>query len=1588
MGAVIPQVITETKASGAQVIEGSLKFDGSGPTYLKRTFSAGNQRTWTWSAWVKRDIFGERHNLFGVPNTDANGHYIEFRDTDRFQLEDYHSNLDFIRTLNQVSRDTGWFHWVVVQDTTQSTDNDKIRIYKNGVLQTDTSALTHPSTNEQGAISRAAEHRIGVFPTNLTAANFDGSMSQVYFVDGQALGPEEFGFTDPLTNTWRPKRFSGSFALGDVSSFSLADNDFTWSGLRSTSGNDPDSGVLTDGTLDYGQTFWGNSGANGSYLDIDMTGASAGETFLIRYWNAAEASGQTITATCKQVDSGGSDISGTAVSQTWNQGQKWNDGSGYITQTIQSNTSKIRLIFSGNNNNSYGWGIGEVEMEQVLANQNSFYLPMDGNSPIGKDMSGRGNDWTPVNFGGSVELDKATGALPILNTTQGGTQASVGVRTDAYYNDLVLATPLFGIDDDVSNQINSGSTKKVMTNLGNVAPSSAQSNFYGGSYVFDNASDKITTPNSSDWQFGTGDFTVECWYYMNNTSSSQVFVENWQSPNTGWQIYHRSSDSKIVWYANTAAKVATDVPGIANKWTHVAVCRTNGTTKIYLDGVEHGSASDTINYLTSTVLCIGSQQSTDTNHMDGYLQDVRVYKGVAKYTSNFIPVSTNPDILPDTPSGVSGSSKLARITDGAVTFDGDNDYLQVHDSDDFNVGTGDFTLECFINSEDTSDFQGVFGAYDYENAPILQINNAGLLRFTNSGGIIDVTGTTDLQGTGWHHIVMCRSGTTLRGFVDGRQEISTTYSNAIDWGTDSTGVVIGTVDRNDYPGQYEFKGQISNLRLVKGTALYTSDFIPPTEPLTNVTNTKLLCCQSNTSAGGAVVSPNLTAAINDGTVWSDFLSSSGGFGTTHVRVGAFDGNTDTMAATAANTGYAVTGNDTNALEFIPPSPIAYSSSIKVRGRNTGQTTMGVKIDTGSGYGSEISLSSDNLQTVVSGSGNLVKIKVYTKTFSGENELGGIAIDDVYLTDPVTVYGDASATNFNPFNTDINTVRGQETNYCVVNPLTKTSGTVSNGNLKYSVAADAAARGNIHATTGKYYMEVDITDVGNPYFGIGSGQPSKTGNNYIAPNAICVNNGGDIYVQTSSQTYPGKSTMLNQVGTYMCAVDVDSKKIWWGRNGQWHRFDASTQNLPSSTSRIEKGLDSTDFSTLDDSNGFTFHFGNSTTNTTIYDNINFGQKPFKFPPPTGFQPLNGSTVRPETVIARPDQYVGVKTYTGNGSNQSIKTGFQPDLVWAKSTDTGTTPHLWVDSVRGVNKSLSSHTTGAEEDYTSVNGVISSFNRDGFDTGANQDIATNGRKFVTWNWKAGGNKNTFNVDDVGYSSAAAAGLSGGTITPSGSSVGTKQGFSIIKYTGNGSAATIPHGLSQTPTFIIKKFVSATSNWDVWTPFLSANNRLLLNTSDPQSSTTSYQSVNATTFDVHAGNNDNNVNMIAYLWHNVPGLQKFGSYTGNGTADDGPFVELGFRPAVILIKRITSGSGGFNWTINDSERNEYNPSGTALFANLANQESTSDEYEIDFLSNGFKPRCTTPDSINVSGQTYIYAAWAEAPTFNLYGAQSNAR
>ena len=240
------------------------------------------------------------------------------------------------------------------------------------------------------------------------------------------------------------------------------------------------------------------------------------------------------------------------------------------------------------------------------------------------------------------------------------------------------------------------------------------------------------------------------------------------------------------------------------------------------------------------------------------MSDIHIYKGAAKYTSDFVVPATSPDILPDTPSGVSGGSKLAKVTDGAVSFDGSG-YLVVSNNSDIVFEEGSFTIECFVyaKSYNSVTYPTVISKYDNGDA-------SWILRYKSDGDVVwyagQVGGGTNNESTtqpirlnSWQHVAVVREGTgsnQTKVYFDGQLVLTCTDTSDYD---DTNDIYIG---RQDSSNANEFDGFISNVRILKGTALYTSDFTPPTRTLTNVTNTKLLCCQSNTLAGSATVTPN------------------------------------------------------------------------------------------------------------------------------------------------------------------------------------------------------------------------------------------------------------------------------------------------------------------------------------------------------------------------------------------------------------------------------------------------------------------------------------------------------------------------------------------------------------------------------------------------------------------------------------------------------------------------------------------------------------------------------------------------------------
>ena len=348
-------------------------------------------------------------------------------------------------------------------------------------------------------------------------------------------------------------------------------------------------------------------------------------------------------------------------------------------------------------------------------------------------------------------------------------------------------------------------------------------------------------------------------------------------------------------------------------------------------------------------------------------------------------------------------------------------------------------------------------------------------------------------------------------------------------------------------------------------------------------------------------------------------------------------------------------------------------------------------------------------------------------------------------------------------------------------------------------------------------------------------------------------------------------------------------------------------------------------------------------------FNFGQSSFAYTPPTGFKSLCTNNL-PSVAITKPGNYFQPLTYTGDGnSTKTLTTNFQPDLVWSKQRDLAWSHQLW-DSIRGFGTTLGLHsnTTDAESssDANATYGYVSGVGTNSVSLVAGSNVGTNsytnkaGGTYIEWLWKKGS-------------------------TP---------GFDIVGWTGTGAGQVVNHSLGTTPKMIIVRRRDAASDWAVWFSGVTANTEYLY--LDSAAAKTSFGSTwitpSSSSITYNAAWNITNAGThIAYLWAEVPGFSKFGSYTGNGNAD-GPFVYCGFKPRYIMVKR--SDTGGNDWFIYDSARDTYNVMGSDIYGNLSNAEATGNA-RFDFTSNGFKLRNTSV-VVNASGSTYIYAAFAENP------------
>ena len=549
-------------------------------------------------------------------------------------------------------------------------------------------------------------------------------------------------------------------------------------------------------------------------------------------------------------------------------------------------------------------------------------------------------------------------------------------------------------------------------------------------------------------------------------------------------------------------------------------------------------------------------------------------------------------------------------------------------------------------------------------------------------------------------------------------------------------------------------------------------------------------------------------------------------------------------------------------------------------------------------------------------------------------------------------GDDSSGNTNDF-TATNLVATDQVldsptrNYCTLNPLDFSTGTLSEGNLKW-VSTGAAGNGafgsfafDIASTDNKYYFEV-LKVSGDSVIGVVPDNVPPS--NLSRPGSYTYYADGDKYSGVTGSTYGASYTDGDII-----SVAVGAGSITFYKNGasQGVAFTGLTGDFKPALYEVTAT--------------FVANFGQDSSFAgakTAQGNGDDGED-FYYTPPTGYKALNTDNLD-DPAIALPTDYFDTTLYAGTAATHTISSlAFQPDFLWIKAR-TQPYQHSLRDSVRGSTKTVRSNDTTAEETQAAS---VTSFNSDGWSMGADPDAFVNysTSTYVGWAWKGGGTASS-NGD--------------GSITSS-VSANTTAGFSIVSYTGTGANATVGHGLSQTPELIIFKNLPDTEDWIVYSEPVGSGGGLFLdhtNATDADGLYFNSTSPTSSVFTVGSQNRSNGSSnaMIAYAWHSVEGYSKVGSYTGNGV-NDGTFVYTGFRPMWVMAK-CTDGSG--SWLMTDSVRFPYNVTDDPLFANESSAETNSSTYAIDILSNGFKCRGVNNDTNNSSGNVYVYLAFAESP------------
>lgn len=536
------------------------------------------------------------------------------------------------------------------------------------------------------------------------------------------------------------------------------------------------------------------------------------------------------------------------------------------------------------------------------------------------------------------------------------------------------------------------------------------------------------------------------------------------------------------------------------------------------------------------------------------------------------------------------------------------------------------------------------------------------------------------------------------------------------------------------------------------------------------------------------------------------------------------------------------------------------------------------------------------------------------------------------------------------------------NFPTLNPLVRSNvaQSLSDGNLTRSGSAKKCMA-TFEALNGKYYFEYKAED-GNGNHAVGVCQITTDQRDRINTEAAaCFASNGEFKIEDNSQTSGFASWGNGDIISVAIDTTLTTPKVWFAVNNSWQAASGNSGTFnPSGGYSLTSGKKYT----------FTVDHGSNSSSTTGTCFFGAHQGGFNYDPPSGFKALSSKNLpKPTTPIINPDQHFKTLLYTGTGSSNIVEgLNFTPDMVWVKGRDTNGTEHAIIDSVRGGTKSIVPNS--ADPQSTHGGRSMTFYNR-GVRWNSDSNICNaNGENYVLWCWKGGG---------------TAVSNNDGSVTST-ISANQEAGFSIVQFESQSSGSiTVGHGLGRKPAFWMWKSIDSTIDWYNYHKSIGYNG--WVNLSSTSQATTgnaaAWGAEPTSTVLTHGSGLVNQNTIMMYVWAEIPGFSRFGSYVGNGNAD-GAFVHCGFRPAFVLTKMIDTMNE--NWTISDSSRSTYNPVDLFLRPDEAVKD-TSGAATMDFLSNGFKLR-NTDDKTNRDGGTFIFMAFAEQSPVTPYDEFTNAR